>query len=896
MLRRTRTSLVFATLGVASLSAAACSSSSDSSSTSQPAGTSTTTVTTTGTSTGTGGSGQGGSTAGGSGQGGTATGGSGQGGTGGSGTGGTGGSGQGGAGGHGQPPTPVVDCPGAPLVPPASGTCEVKTPGKAGVVFRGTVLAPDQVLHRGEVFVAAGGTIACVDCDCSKEAGYADASIVECADGVISPGLINPHDHITFANNTPKGHGTERYDHRHEWRKGLDGHTKISVSSGASTAVVEFAELRFVMGGATSAASAGGKAGLLRNLDTAGLLEGLPVQVANSDTFPLGDSSGTMLESGCAYGGTPTTNAEIKTEDGYLPHISEGVNKAAENEFQCESSGANDLIEPQTAAIHSVGLTAKDMDEYRKNKTSVIWSPRSNVDLYGDTAQVTELDALGIQISLGTDWVPSGSMNLLRELKCADDLNQSYFGGHFDDAALWRMVTTNAAFAVGAEKAIGMLKKGYVADIAIFDGKTRKDHRAVVGANVDDVVLVLRGGQPLYGDDALVATDAIGGKTCETLDVCNRAKRACVAKDIPSTTLAAVRAAGEAIYPLFFCGQPDNEPSCVPYRSTYANGITADDKDGDGVKDADDDCPNVFNPIRPMNDGKQADFDGDGKGDVCDPCPVDANDGCAPTDANDIDGDGIPNGTDNCPDQANPNQEDADADGHGDVCDSCATPNPGATPCGTTIQAVRDPKDPHHPADGSTVTVSGVYVIGVRPLTGKSQGFWIQDAASQPYQGIFVFTGATSPTVVVGNRVTVSGTYTEYKTVSELGSPVVTIEDAGTKLPFNPIVVDPADIATGGAKAEGYESMLLEVDNVTITNQNPDAPADYDEFQVTGNLRIDDFASDGVTGSGLDNICPVGTVYTKIVGIGNSSASQQKLEPRGKDDFAGGGQVCMPFD
>ena len=484
---------------------------------------------------------------------------------------------------------------------------------------------------------------------------------------MISPGLINPHDHISFANNPPKGHGTERYDHRHEWRKGKNGHTKISVQSGASTAVVQFAELRFVMGGATSAASAGGKVGLLRNLDTAGLAEGLPVQVANSDTFPLGDSDGTMLDTGCNYGGTPTTNADIKGEDGYLPHISEGVNAAAENEFTCQKAGNQDLVEPQTAIIHSIGLTGKDMDDLRAGKASVIWSPRSNVDLYGDTAQVTELDTYGVRISLGTDWVASGSMNLLRELKCADDLNTSYFGGHFSDAALWRMVTTNAAFAVGAEKAIGMLKKGYVADIAIFDGKNRKDHRAVVAANVDDVVLVLRGGQPLYGDADLVRDDALGGSTCEKLDVCGRAKRACVAKDIPGTTLAALQAAGEAIYPLFFCGQPDIEPSCVPYRETYKDGITADDKDGDGVKDADDDCPTIFNPIRPMNGGKQADWDGDGKGDVCDPCPVDEKDGCPAYDANDSDGDGIPNGTDNCPDDPNPQQEDKDADGSLDV-------------------------------------------------------------------------------------------------------------------------------------------------------------------------------------------------------------------------------------
>ena len=50
---------------------------------------------------------------------------------------------------------------------------------------------------------------------------------------------------------------------------------------------------------------------------------------------------------------------------------------------------------------------------------SLIWSPRSNVALYGDTAPVTLYDRMGVNIGLGTDWLISGSMNMLRELACA---------------------------------------------------------------------------------------------------------------------------------------------------------------------------------------------------------------------------------------------------------------------------------------------------------------------------------------------------------------------------------------------------------------------------------------------------------------------------------------------
>jgi cytosine/adenosine deaminase-related metal-dependent hydrolase len=786
--------------------------------------------------------------------------------------------------------------------PGPRGTCAVTKPGqgaRAGLVLRGAVILPAGLAERAEVYVGGNGLIACAASSCASSPGYADAAVVTCDGAVISPGLINPHDHITFANNPPKPHGLERYDHRNEWRKGLRGKRRISVIGGAPADVVRFAELRFVMSGVTSIAGAGGERGLARNVDVPGnrdMLEGLPITAADSDTFPLGtkDRDEPLFLSGsCDYPGSRRTASSIERLDGYLPHIAEGIDGAARNEFLCQSEGTHDLIARQTAVVHGIAAFPSDIAQYRRDMASLIWSPRSNVDLYGDTAPVTAYDRQGVLIALGTDWVPSGSMNMLRELRCADTLNQRYFGKHFSDAALVKMATENAAFAIGAERVVGMLKPGYVADIAVFSTGGRAPYRGIPEAGVEDVMLVLRGGKVLYGDDALVSAPAIGGADCEALDVCGVAKKACVAKDIGNgATLAAVREAGERIYPLFFCKNtaPRLEPSCTPYRETYRSGITATDADGDGIPDADDNCPNIFNPVRPVDGDKQADADGDGRGDACDRCPLDSSDSCEAISADDVDGDGVPNALDNCPKAPNADQADADNDGKGDACDACPSADPGATPCSRTytIEQLRNPSSPGRPRPGTVrAVIQGVHVTAVRRQgTGSNDrnvtGFFVQELAAGPFRGLFVNLGGQAPSVAVGNIVDVEGLYEEVFGVTTLTQPTVRVVTPSTTLAVQPIVVDAARIATNGADAEGYESMLVRVENVAVTEQNADAAQnrDFDEFVVTGGLRVDDYIYDA-----LDNNFAVGTTFRSITGIHGFLFSQRKLMPRDAADL-----------
>src|SRR5262245_47811211 len=109
--------------------------------------------------------------------------------------------------------------------------------------------------------------------------------------------------------------------------------------------------MRFLIGGATSIVGSGSANGLLRNFDVVNAEEGLGQMLVEVETFLFGDSNGTQLASGCDYPEIIDEGA-IANEDAFLPHVSEGVNKFARNEFLCMSSsenGGQDLAQKQSA-------------------------------------------------------------------------------------------------------------------------------------------------------------------------------------------------------------------------------------------------------------------------------------------------------------------------------------------------------------------------------------------------------------------------------------------------------------------------------------------------------------------------------------------------------------------
>jgi hypothetical protein len=282
------------------------------------------------------------------------------------------------------------------------------------------------------------------------------------------------------------------------------------------------------------------------------------------------------------------------------------------------------MVGPGQSYVHASDATTAQLAQMAADGTGIVWSPRSNLALYGTTTPVEIADRLGVPWAIGTDWTPSGSMAPVGELACAADWLAGK-GDPFSDVDLVDKVTTDAARAVGADGMLGQLVPGMIADVSVF-AWDRTPYRKIIEAGPTDIRLVVIGGQARYGLTDFVSALSDTADWCEALDVCGESRSICVADgtsgddadtlvDVEDTLVQAMSGvsmpsgyeyAGE-LFPLFTCS--DERDSCDLREP--ASG----DADGDGVDDATDLCPDVYDP-------NQWDYDADGIGDSCDACPL----------------------------------------------------------------------------------------------------------------------------------------------------------------------------------------------------------------------------------------------------------------------------------
>jgi hypothetical protein len=138
---------------------------------------------------------------------------------------------------------------------------------------------------------------------------------------------------------------------------------------------------------------------------------------------------------------------------------------------------------------------------------------------------------------------------------------------------------------------------------------------------------------------------------------------------------------------------------------------------------------------------------------------------------------------------------------------------------------------------------------------------------------LFVYTGDSSANVALGDRVTVRGRFDDYYGVDQLVLGTLVARREG--LPPAPLEVEARDIGDGGSLAAACDSMLVRVAGAEVLETNPDAPSDYDETRLSGELRLDDLLLPD-----LDNVFTPGTRFSALIGIAGTSFDHRKLWPR----------------
>jgi len=181
------------------------------------------------------------------------------------------------------------------------------------------------------------------------------------------------------------------------------------------------------------------------------------------------------------------------------------------------------LLHPGLVVIHGSALRDQDFADMAKNGVGLVWSPRSNDELYGSTTNFAAAHAANIPIAIAPDWSPSGSAGMMQEI--------GYVARRYPaitSTDLVAMVTSNPAKLARVDSQIGALTPGRLADFIVLntvvDPNAPRPLDPVVNSTAANIALVVVGGQPLYGDPDLLEQLLPPGTKLDPITVCGSKK------------------------------------------------------------------------------------------------------------------------------------------------------------------------------------------------------------------------------------------------------------------------------------------------------------------------------------------------------------------------------------
>ena len=370
------------------------------------------------------------------------------------------------------------------------------------------------VINEGHILVKDGMIEAVWENDVPSDIQLTNVPILE-TNGTIYPGMLDLHNHLHY-NQAPLWDMTPHlpennrnawggYNNRYEWKNHPDYSEQVTkpkmlVHSGPywnmESQAMKYIEMKSLVGGATAAQ--GGPSNpddsyatiLSRNIEDYNFGRD---EIHTKVTELTSDYVGNHIKTGNASG-------EL---DAWFIHIAEGVDEQSRAEFDILVQ--NNLLVGELVLIHGVALGQQEFTQMADVGATLVWSPLSNLLLYGQTADVAAAKAAGVHITLAPDWAPSGSKSPLHELKVADLWDDEMLGDIFTDYEMVQMVTSGAALATNWDNEVGTLEAGKAADLVVIDNIHANPYRNLINAIDPDVRLTVVGGLAVYGDADLMA-------------------------------------------------------------------------------------------------------------------------------------------------------------------------------------------------------------------------------------------------------------------------------------------------------------------------------------------------------------------------------------------------------
>jgi cytosine/adenosine deaminase-related metal-dependent hydrolase len=368
-------------------------------------------------------------------------------------------------------------------------------------ILNGKIVTMDSdysVINSGNIFIENGEIKFVLDKKESFPEEFKNAPIIKTG-GTIYPGLIELHNHLSY-NILPLWNVPQKYENRDQWggtpeyRKLISGPMQVlGKTPGYVEAIVRYVEAKCLLGGTTTSQGIA----LFSNNGIQKYYRGIVRNVEQTDDPDLPEALSKISD--VEAQDAAKFFSRLQKASCLLLHLSEGTNSNAHKHFEAlKLSNGEWAIWNSLAGIHCVALTKEDFEIMKEFGASVIWSPLSNLLLYGNTAKIKDAKDGGVLIGLGSDWSPSGSKNIFGEVKIAK-LYSKFNGNVFSDRELLELVTMNAAKILKWDKVIGSIEPGKRADLLILKGIKGDPYERFVQSSEKEISLVVINGVPRYG-------------------------------------------------------------------------------------------------------------------------------------------------------------------------------------------------------------------------------------------------------------------------------------------------------------------------------------------------------------------------------------------------------------